>query len=234
MNDIEKYVSAEDAVTPPTWTKWNKNLKVDQDSSNGNESFGNTSARSFASMLTDVDREDKSTEQSMQFDMSGMHDNRYQESQRTMRYSEAEKEMVDMKTLLQAQTDFIKKLSDLTKTQATLISTLTTRMEQMTMAKEQDYTGQEDSMQVTEPRTISDRVSTLDERTAIIDARTSKLIDMVSSLFDAVAGETLKRTKPDNEIDANTLTPPNKRADKKQTPTKKSPPFGKAMNNQNP
>ena len=63
----------------------------------------------------------------------------------------------------------------------------------------------------TDHATISNRVSSLDERTAIIDERTSKLIDMVSILFNSVSGESLKRTQPDDEPDANKLIPANKK-----------------------
>ena len=68
----------------------------------------------------------------------------------------------------------------------------------------------------------------------MIDEPTSKLVDMMSIIFDTISHDNLKRAQPDNEIDANILNPANKKPDHKQTPVKKSPPFGKAGKNQNP
>ena len=68
----------------------------------------------------------------------------------------------------------------------------------------------------------------------MIDECTSKLIDMVLFLFNSVSGESLKITQSDDEPDARKIIPANKKADTKQTPVKKSPPFGKAMGSQNP
>ena len=130
-------MTAEEAATPPAWTKWSENVTADQDSSNGDDSFGNTSAKSFASFLTDAETEDMSVGKSMIFDMTDMADNHNLESKDRRAQGKVENEMLEMRMQLQLQTDSIRTLSGLTKSQALMISTLTNKMEQMTMSRDQ-------------------------------------------------------------------------------------------------
>ena len=83
-----------------------------------------------------------------------------------------------------------------------------------------------------ESQAISDRVALLDERTMTLNERTQKMMDMMCILLEGRP----KREQEENDykIDANSLGPASKKADKKTTPKKKSPPFERATRNQNP
>lgn len=58
------------AKLPPGWTRWSEKLIKHETDSVGEQSFLTMSAHSFASMITDADREQESTANGVEFEMS--------------------------------------------------------------------------------------------------------------------------------------------------------------------
>lgn len=202
FRELQKKPISRRGKMPKTWTKWYTELKKDKESSNGDNSFGSTSARSFASMITDIDRNNESITNGMVFDLSAINGPQ-NNNQNTIVNNDMEKEMLEMRTV-------VKRQSELLKTQAELISSLTTKMEQM--AKQTDGNDQNrygpSAMALEQPeatQAITDRVALLDERTITLDERTLKMMEMMSLLLE---GRNKRDQEPiDHEQDASSLGP---------------------------
>jgi hypothetical protein len=232
LDQFETTAPTANTKLPPGWTKWSDKLIKNEEDSVGEQSFLTMSAHSFASLVTDADRENESIKNGVEFDMSIITDQpkKHPTHQQTeSSNNEVSHEILLLRAQLKKQEEVIKRMED----------------KMIQMAKQTPI--QQEALHVEEETVIgADNMDTEDtskppSRIDKIEMKFDRLIDAFSNFqshqeqqFRAFLQENNKRTKDDTSTAASSLGHASKKTDNKTTPTKpaRSPSFAEAMESQ--
>jgi hypothetical protein len=214
LEGLETIVPPPQAKLPFGWKKWS-DLHKDKGSSKGEQSFMTTSARSFASIVTDIDRENESIQHGVEFDMSLL-DNVPPPSATAhvptaVVNTEVTQEMLALKAHIKQQDKkiakmeaFINSLSSSTPKDSTSLSSNTTKSIPPSATPTSDNKDQHD------------RMSRLEDRFE----RMMNAMEGIQGTLDTVMDDRPKREHDDLSTAANSFDQASKKTDQKQTPTK--------------
>lgn len=230
LHQFETQVPIDKATLPVQWKKWNEDFLGDNDSSKGDNSFTTTSANTYASMVTDGDRENDSVKNGMEFEMTVVKNDHASKIQIAPATNDMEEEMTKLRILIRKQDAMI-------ASQEAMMKSLTEKMEKLEgnkpeVKEEKEHEeNQEDQMQV-ETEEKPDRVTALEDQMSRMMAMMSRFLDEKEK-DNQQDKDSNKRNQQDETTDASALESANKKANQNSTP-KKSPSLAKAMQFQNP
>jgi hypothetical protein len=220
LEQFENIVPATEAALPATWTKWCDEFNNREDSSAGDQSFLTTSAKSFASMVTDTDRENESINNGMEFDLSAMKNTLPSAPAPVAVNNDVEQELINLRTLLKNQTEMLKAMTD----KIAAMEAEKTNKEANDDDNDDDDDDDENMADEKEPKK--------EERMSTLESQMSTVVAFMAKFMEKEEKESNKRNESISS-DASSNEKPAKKADTKVTPTK-SPAPGKAKGNQNP
>jgi hypothetical protein len=230
---LEKFdttTPAAQSKLPPGWTKWSDKLTKNDNDSVGEKSFLTMSAHSFASMITDADRENESIQNGVEFDMSLVTQVNKNPAQNPVESNnnEVSNEILLLRAQLKKQEEVIKRMED-----------------KMTQMSKQTPVQQDEPVDESEEAPTADAMDTeatpkQPSRMDTIEMKFDRMINAFSNFqrhqeqqFQAFQ-DSHKRTKDDMSTAASSLDHASKKTDNKSTPTKpaRSPSLAKAMEDQ--
>ena len=225
LSECDQHVPAEIANTPPAWTRPNNATSITEESSDGDDSYMTTSARTFASIVTEADRANEKSPPVMVVDMTKVKQDEIATSE-SMTASEVQIQILSeqnqkLMEQIESLSALVASLLNREKNTAQTTSSTTPDMQTITAKTDQYNTNQSNV----------DRITAL-ENTFNQAQRESKsqMEELKSMLRQSLAHN--KRTESEAS-DASGLGPATKRVDSKTTP-KKSPSLAKADIRQNP
>ena len=213
---FEEIVPKEFATTPPTWKKWNEDAQTLDASSQGDQSFISTSARSFASMVTEADRANEARTPAMHIDVSFL--------------------STDQPTATSAVTDRMSEQDMLIKSLTAQVSVLTALVETLTAAAKTVPSATSADQALPPPLTAVDpslsHISSVTSSVPPSDT-TDRVAILEQQVLQLLQAQSTKRSESELEPVVSALQPPSKKVDTKATPSK-SPYLDKAKAHQTP
>ena len=225
LSEFEQLVPEDISHTPPTWKKSTADMNTTDVSSEGDDSYMTTSARSFASIVTAVDRANERSTPIMIVDMSKVKQDE----------AATNESMTASEVQIQILTDQNQKLMEQIATLSAQVASLLTQDKHNTLTNStepEDYDTSHSTTNIDRTnKSHIDRITALENtfNQAQQESKT-QLEELKNMLRQSLAIN--KRTETEAP-DANSPGPANKRADTKTTP-KKSPSLAKADIRQNP
>jgi hypothetical protein len=223
LSQFDIHVPANDSKLPPMWTKWSEQMTKEEDSSNGDMSFLTTSARSFASIVSNLDLDKFSdsksvpksvTAQTITTAITGITS--------PTADSAINEELKSMRELLQCQ-------AELLKTQSETIKNMTEKYEQLLQphneGNSKDTTDDDDMADL---NSITDTdVPSNQTRMSKMEENILQIMAMINSMQYPMAEDQPKHQPKRNQANEPTDTsvgePTSKKANQNGTPMKTSP-----------
>jgi hypothetical protein len=234
LNNFDKYVPSDDTKLPPSWTKWSDQMPTDEDSSNGDMSFLTTSARSFASIVSNLDLEKFSDSKSVPKSVSAQTTTTALTGITSPTADSAiNAELRSMRELLQNQ-------AELLQTQSATIKTMNEKYNHLLQTKEprnqEEVAG--DIVMGDSPQSTDQDAPSNENRLAKMEENILQIMAMMNSLQYPMAEDQPKpkpkRNQGNDSTDISVDEPTSKKANHNGTPMKTSPPLEQATAHHDP
>jgi hypothetical protein len=214
LSKFNDYIPEDIAETPPTWIRTGKSNVSTAASSEGDDSYMTTSARSFASLVTAEDRANKTSTPITIIDMTKVKQDELATTE-SMTVSE-----VQIQFLAEQNMKLLEKIESLTAQVASLLNN-----EHRTQFSTTPDTQMIDQDLHQQTKADNDRITNLEKSFAQAQTHSQ---NQMEELKELLRQSLYNNKRPETETtDASSLGPASKRLDTKSTP-QKSPPLAKA------